>query len=445
MKKLTIILLTVLAVFGGQFKASAQGKYGADSAQCLLYLSYYQEYWKQKNYDSALPNWRKAYKYCVPGTPGYKQTMLIDGQQLMRRLIAKNAANKEYKAALIDTLMTLHDLRINNFPKYQLTAVNNKGIDIANFYKGDNQKVFDGLEVVVSTLNENVKPSILINDLDAAIALYQDGKLDPEKVISTYQRNLAIIKSVQPAQGQSQEDIDKVKADIEGLFINSKVASCENLIALFTPRFDADPDNVELATTIVKMMSNTEDCVNNELFLRATTSMHKNEPSAQSAYFLYRLNSVRGNAADAIKYLEEAIASPDSDTITDANYNYELAAFCYKNGQNVKAADAARKAVELDESLAGKSYMLLGTIWGSIRCGGNEIENRAPYWVAVDYLQRARTADPSLADEANRLIGQYSRYFPATADAFMYDVQDGQSYTVSCGGLRATTTVRTQK
>ena len=94
---------------------------------------------------------------------------------------------------------------------------------------------------------------------------------------------------------------------------------------------------------------------------------------------------------------------------------------------------------------AGKSYMLLGTIWGSIRCGGNEIENRAPYWVAVDYLQRARTADPSLADEANRLIGQYSRYFPATADAFMYDVQDGQSYTVSCGGLRATTTVRTQK
>ena len=431
MKKFIFGFFAVAIAFASGSKAVAQ----EDADSCRIYGSYYHEYFKQKNFDSALPNWRKAYKYCVPGTPGYKQTMLIDGQQLMRRLIAKNAANKEYKAALIDTLMTLHDLRINNFPKYQLTAVNNKGIDIANFYKGDNQKVFDGLEVVVSTLNENVKPSILINDLDAAIALYQDGKLDPEKVISTYQRNLAIIKSVQPAQGQSQEDIDKVKADIEGLFINSKVASCENLIALFTPRFDADPDNVELATTIVKMMSNTEDCVNNDLFLRATTSMHKNEPSAQSAYFLYRLNAAQDNIAAAESYLEEAVRlSADADPATAADYNLQYASFCIKNGHKAKAYEAALKTLDLDKSLAGKAYYIIGTVWGTTTCGGDEISRRAPYWVAVDYLQKAREADPSLADD-----------FPQTAEAFMYDITDGQSYTVSCGGMRATTTVRTQK
>ena len=436
MKKFIFGFFAVAIAFASGSKAVAQ----EDADSCRIYGSYYHEYFKQKNFDSALPNWRKAYKYCVPGTPGYKQTMLIDGQQLMRRLIAKNAANKEYKAALIDTLMTLHDLRINNFPKYQLTAVNNKGIDIANFYKGDNQKVFDGLEVVVSTLNENVKPSILINDLDAAIALYQDGKLDPEKVISTYQRNLAIIKSVQPAQGQSQEDIDKVKADIEGLFINSKVASCENLIALFTPRFDADPDNVELATTIVKMMSNTEDCV------RATTSMHKNEPSAQSAYFLYRLNAAQDNIAAAESYLEEAVRlSADSDPATAADYNLQYASFCIKNGHKAKAYEAALKTLDLDKSLAGKAYYIIGTVWGTTTCGGDEISRRAPYWVAVDYLQKAREADPSLADDCNKLIAQYRVYFPQTAEAFMYDITDGQSYTVSCGGMRATTTVRTQK
>lgn len=442
MKKFIFGFFAVAIAFASGSKAVAQ----EDADSCRIYGSYYHEYFKQKNFDSALPNWRKAYKYCVPGTPGYKQTMLIDGQQLMRRLIAKNAANKEYKAALIDTLMTLHDLRINNFPKYQLTAVNNKGIDIANFYKGDNQKVFDGLEVVVSTLNENVKPSILINDLDAAIALYQEGKLDPEKVISTYQRNLAIIKSVQPAQGQSQEDIDKVKSDIEGLFINSKVASCENLIALFTPRFDADPDNVELATTIVKMMSNTEDCVNNDLFLRATTSMHKNEPSAQSAYFLYRLNAAQDNIAAAESYLEEAVRlSADADPATAADYNLQYASFCIKNGHKAKAYEAALKTIDLDKSLAGKAYYIIGTVWGTTTCGGDEISRRAPYWVAVDYLQKAREADPSLADDCNKLIAQYRVYFPQTAEAFMYDITDGQSYTVSCGGMRATTTVRTQK
>jgi hypothetical protein len=35
-------------------------------------------------------------------------------------------------------------------------------------------------------------------------------------------------------------------------------------------------------------------------------------------------------------------------------------------------------------------------------------------------------------------------YFPETAEAFMYDITKGQSYTVVCGGMRATTTVRTR-
>ena len=89
--------------------------------------------------------------------------------------------------------------------------------------------------------------------------------------------------------------------------------------------------------------------------------------------------------------------------------------------------------------------MLIGTIWGSMVCSGNEIERRAPYWVAVDYMTKAKNADPSLASDAANLIRQYSAYYPQTAEAFMYDLTDGQSYTVSCGGMRAVTTVRTQK
>ena len=99
----------------------------------------------------------------------------------------------------------------------------------------------------------------------------------------------------------------------------------------------------------------------------------------------------------------------------------------------------------MNSEFAGKSFYLIGTIWGSTVCGGNEIQRRSPYWVAVDYLQKAMNADPSLADDCRKLIGQYAAYYPQKAEAFMYDVTDGQSYTVACGGMRATTTVRTQK
>ena len=123
------------------------------------------------------------------------------------------------------------------------------------------------------------------------------------------------------------------------------------------------------------------------------------DPSYSSAYFLYRLNSSKGNVSDAIKYLEEAINYPESDSATDADYNYELAAFCLKNGHSGKAFSAAQKALELNPALAGKAYFLMGTIWGSVSCGGNEIERRAPYWVAVDYLTKAKNAARISANE----------------------------------------------
>ena len=114
------------------------------------------------------------------------------------------------------------------------------------------------------------------------------------------------------------------------------------------------------------------------------------------------------------------------------------------NGKNAKAFEAAQKVVELNPEMAGKAYMLIGTIWGSTVCGGNEIERRSPYWVAVDYMTKAKNADPSLEEDANNYIRQYSAYYPEASEAFMYGVEKGQSYTVSCGGMRAVTTVRLQ-
>ena len=188
----------------------------------------------------------------------------------------------------------------------------------------------------------------------------------------------------------------------------------------------------------------TEGCMDNDLFLNAVQTVYNLEPSYSSAYYLYRLYSSRGDVDNAVKFIEEAINYAESDNATDAGYYFELAAFSFKNGKNVKAFEAAQKAAELDAAVAGKAYMLMGTIWGSVVCGGNDIEQRSKYWVAVDYMNKAKAADETLAEAANDLIRQYSAYYPQTAEAFMYDVTDGQSYTVSCGGMRATTTVRTQ-
>ena len=173
--------------------------------------------------------------------------------------------------------------------------------------------------------------------------------------------------------------------------------------------------------------------------------MYNIEPSADAAYYLYKLHSSKGNVNEAVNYLNEAIDRDDSDVKKDASYLYELAVYCLKNGRSASAYDAATKVPAMDEELAGKAYLLIGTIWGSAACGGDEIARRAPYWVACDYMNKAKAADPSLTEDANRYIGQYSKYFPPAADAFMYNVTNGQTYSVVCGNMRATTTVRTVK
>ena len=442
MKKIGFIVVSaVLMVFGGHVM-SAQGKYGADSAECIKYLSYYKEYYKSKNYDSALPNWRKAYSLCPPTA---NQTMLVDGTTLVRKLITKNAANAEYRNALIDTLFSIHRTRAEYYPKYKVVAMNNLGFDMANFYKNDAQKLYEGLNEVIAANKELTKPSVLLIDLNAAIQMYQNNELDADALISVYQNNMAYLEQAVPADANAKEDLEKVKDDMESLFISSKVASCEKILEVYTPRYEAAPEDLALVSNIVKMMSSADDCTDNDLYLNAATSLHKLQPSSQSAYFLYKLNAARGNFDEAVKYIAEALTYPEISVETAADYNYEAATFCVKNGKNAKALEFANKSMELADSYKGKAYFLIGTIWGATTCNGDEISRRAPYWVAYDYMIKAKEADPSLAEDCNRMMSQYRVYFPQTAEAFMYDLTDGKPYKVSCNGMTANTTVRTQK
>ena len=442
MKKIVLLISVAAMALFCSATLSAQGKYGPDSTECIKYLSYYTEYYKQKNYDSALPNWRNAYRSCPPTA---RYSLLSDGTTLVRNLINKNQNNPTYKKELVDSLMTIYDQRVQYWPKYAVSSLNNKALDMYNYLKDEPVKLYEELNKVVEVTKEKTRPNIFLFHLSTAVDLYKAGKLDPESVINVYENSVKYLAGVEAKNDVEKRSLDKTIEDVESLFITSQVASCDNLIALFEPRVKANPEDLDLAKNVVRMMSMTSGCTDNDLFLSAVTTMYQKEPSYNSAYYLYKLYAGRNEVEKAIAYMDEAVNYEESDNATDAAYLYELATFCIKNGNNAKAYSSVQKAVELDPTLAGKGYMLMGTIWGSVVCGGNDIEQRAKYWVACDYMNKAKAADESLAEDANNYIRQYAAYFPQTAEAFMYDVTDGQSYTVSCGGMRATTTVRTQK
>lgn len=436
-----IIAMIVMAL--SSTSVFAQGKYGADSANCIKYLSFYKDYFKQKSYNEALPNWREAFKRCPPTA---NQTMLVDGTTLMRKLISQNAKNPVYREKLVDSLMMIHDIRIANYPKYAVTARNNKGLDLANYVQNDPERLYKEYGEIIAGNKTKTKPTILLFYFDSAVELYKNGSLDEEEIIGVYEGCMELLSKMDPKDAADKEMVDDMKLKIEELFASNNIADCDKLIELYTPKFEADPQNIELAEKIVRFMSAADGCTDNALFISAATSIHKSNPTHASAYTLYKLNASTGKSAEAVKYLQEAIDREDSDAAQDAEYYYELAVYNFKCGNNLAAEQAAKKVIPLatTSEIKGKTYMLIGTIWGGVRCDGNDIAKRAPYWVAVDYFERAKAADPELAAEANKRINEYKKYYPLTADAFMFGVNDGETYQVSCGGFKANTTVRTQ-
>ncbi|MBO7321500.1 MAG: hypothetical protein J6S16_06030 [Bacteroidales bacterium] len=440
MKKLTILFALALG-FLATVNVSAQGKYGADSAACIKYLSFYQDYIKQGNLEAADPAWQQAIQLCPPTA---SQNMLLDGMKILRKKINKFRSNPIRKEVLVDSLMMLHEMRISTYPKYVVTAKINKAMDMITYAaKGEEQEVFNVLGDAMETAKGKTAVVIPVRYMNYANDLYKAGTMSAEEVMAAYNKAYSTAELIEKAK--PSQAITDAKKDIENLLMISGVASCENLVEMFTPRFEANPTDRYMLGNLISMFS-ASNCLDEDLFMLAVEEMHKMESSHNSAYLLYKLYSQRNLADKAIAYMEEAIALC-GDTLVNqaADYCLELGTYCFKSaGEDAKAVEAAKKAAELNPENAGRAYLLAGTIWGSQKCHGNDIETRAPYWVAVDYLTKAKNADENLAAEATNLINQYRKYFPLKSEAFMFDLLDGATYTVSCNGLREATKVRTQ-
>lgn len=443
MRNLLLILFVLVAVV----PAKGQGRYGSgkDSVECIQNLSFYTEYMKQGNIPEAAPLWRKAFNTCPPNS---RQDLYTDGQKIMRHYISLNRRDPARQKELVDSLIMLYDRRLENFPdmrqsnKEQLKM--NKASDIITHIKDDDMRVLVACEDAMKEAKERTRVVILVRYMDAAKNLYNDEKMSAEEVMDAYNNVMSYVDMIETAK--PSKEISDAKGTIEALLLETGVANCDNLIALFTPQLESNRTNKDFLQKVVSML-NSAECIDSDLFVEALGELNNIEPSHNTAFLLYRLYSRREDNSTAVEYLKKAIDAEDSDSVQDGEYSLELANFYYQRiKNNIEAVATAKRAAQLNPNVAGKAYFLIGTIWGSTKCSGNEIEQRSPFWVAVDYLNKAKSADSSLASECNIMIANFSKFFPLQADAFMYDVLEGASYPVTtCGGLRETTTVRTQK
>jgi tetratricopeptide (TPR) repeat protein len=436
MKK-NILILNLSVILSGSAIAQKYdyGKTPEDSTNCVKNYSLYNEYFKQSNFTEAMPSFENTLKYC----PKLSKSLYQNGAKMYADLIEKetDAAKKQ---VLIDKQLALYDLRIEHFGQ-KTFVLGRKGVDLYKFNPQAPEKAFEVLKAAFEDDSKKMEANPLYYLYVSLSDLQKAGKATKEDLFAWYPKVSAAIEAAiaDPANAKTVDGYKSVQGEVDKIF--SGIAECSDIIAVYEKKVTESPDNMELLKTATKLM-NIRGCTESEFYFKAASKLHAAAPSEESAYSL-GMNQ-KENCGKAIEFFKQA-AELSSNNDNKAKYLL-LAADCYKKLSQYSAARTqAQKALSFNPNL-GKAYLIIGACYAASagQCGDNTCTQKAAYWVAVDKFVKAKQVDPSLEEDANKLINTYSGYFPGKEDCFFSNINEGVSYTVECW-INETTTTRFSK
>ena len=166
-------------------------------------------------------------------------------------------------------------------------------------------------------------------------------------------------------------------------------------------------------------------------------------PSANSAIGLANRSLQNKDYGAAMTYYEQA-AELEQDRGKSSGYMMTLSQILLSQRRFAQARQSAYDALKFNPN-NGDAYILIAKMYASSAEGiFSESEKRGlVFCAAVDKLQKAKSVDPSVSSEANKLINQYSGYYMDKQDSFMMGLKDGESVFVP-GWIGETTTIRTK-
>ncbi len=419
--------------------AQDQSKYGDDPETCGIKLSTYTEFVNQGNLKDAMPAWR----WCFLNCPEATKNIYIHGTKIVEHFIA-NAADEDTKQAYIDTLMMVYDNRIQYFGQEGL-VLGRKGVSMLKYRQDQVQEAFDVFARSFELRGDKTEYFALKYYMNTAAVLFSSEILTKENVVEIYSNvSDAIASQLQNVTENKKAKIQKASEDIEQIFVNSGAADCAAIISLFGPKFDANPEDTDLAKKIVDLLDRGtgDECKLSDLYMNAAVAVYGVEKTSSSAHSIGQGYFKRGDGANAEKYYKEAIEL-EEEPAKKADMYYELGLLYYNTLKNYSAARiAARNALGEDPNYA-KAYMLIGRLYAATGCGETAFEKKSVNWLIVDQFVKAKsvTEDEDIIKEANELIGRYSSRFPTLEEVFWLNLSEGQTVTIGCW-INESTTIR---
>lgn len=411
-------------------------------------LTLFNEFYKQENFESAMPHWRELYnKY-----PKSTLNIYIRGVNMYEELI-ENAKTPAEKDKYIDEMMRMYDKRIRHFGekgyvlgrkathwlKYKLDGQNDS--ESAEF-KETLKKGYDWIQESVKERGKETELPVLVLLMQTSRSLYMMNEIPKETVVNNYNTANTILEANRAANPnpETAKALNDVQAYVEEIFGSSGAADCESLVSIFTPQFESNRNDAEFVKSMLRRLRNAK-CDESPLFAQATEQLYALEPSAEAAYNMAR-RALRRDETNRAKDFYQQAMQMETNKEQLAKYYYEYAAVLFAKEHDLQEARKfARQALDINPSYC-EALMLIGDIYVEARrnFGANEFEKASVFWVAVDYFERAR-AHADCAVDASKKAADFRKYFPSKEEAFFLGLQEGQTYKVG-GWINETTKIR---
>ena len=444
MKKHKIFLIGAALLTMGVNANAQSPNWGCDAEtqqQMLEHVSLYQESMKQYTASKdarycaeAYPHW----KLIVANCPKQSVNLYVRGVVILKNMM-KQAKTQEQRDSLIDELMRMYDTRIANYGDTANTLAK-KALELESLRGAKGVNEYYPIYAQAAS-HGDMQAEYAVKYMEATIKYVQSGYAEPTLVVDNYDIASEMLENALDEQAADSVKAAKIRGYISGVeSAFAPYADCGQLVEIYSKKFESDPENVTLLKKITNIMMK-KGCTEDQLFFQATDNLYRLEPTPSTALRMGQMCVSKKDFANAVKYLTNA--ANDLESPKDRYKACMLLGVAQEgHGSYAAARSAFYRAAENDPN-KGEPYLRIAYLYMSHHSNDDGMNGRSAYWAACDKAVRAKNVDPSIADEANKVISKCSSSFPKKEDAFMLNLMNGQGYTVG-GWIGESTTVRTR-
>ena len=415
-----LLLLGTFAVSGiAAHPGSAQEACSSENNVIPTNYSLYYEYYRNNSFSEALPYLRWILT-CAPGYPN-------DSDRNYRRAvevyegIGMEADDPDMKRTYLDSALYIYDTAV--------TKLEDAGVEVDPFeWTFEKGRFIQEHAAQFEELQQNVAP------------IYRQAfNMDPSR-IQPYYINYIVNDLV--SKDQKTEAIDFMEQAEEAYPGNQEIkdmldswrgrlfTSPEERIEFLEGQLAEDPDNLELIHDLFDLYSDEE--MRDKVYEMGERMMEL-DPTARTYRQIAKMRLDDGDTEAAIDLYNQSLELPGGqDAAREVHYNIGIAH--QQEGRLSRARTEFRAALRADPNY-GPALISIGELYMAAvsGCDTFEREDRAVYWLAADYFDRAARVDDNVAAAARSHLSSIRSLFPNAEDKFFKNWNKGDNYEVNYG------------